>query len=121
MCPAFLPTASGRRSGPVDEAKLRLGPRTSYCARSCRATDMRADVVTYIRAKIAAGHLPAPSDLPSMTWASNGKGRRCDGCDRWISDTETQYETDIPMVQTLRFHRACFRAWQAERPFRVKQ
>jgi hypothetical protein len=81
---------------------------------------MSMDVVAYIRAKIAAGRLPAPRDLPSMTWAGSGRGSRCDGCDRWIRDTETQYETDIPMTQTLRFHRACFRAWQEERPFRTK-
>jgi hypothetical protein len=81
---------------------------------------MSTDVVAYIRAKIAGGRLPAPRDLPSMTWAGNGKGRRCDGCDRWITDSEKQYETDIPMAQTLRFHHACFRAWQEERPLRTK-
>ena len=81
---------------------------------------MSMDVGAYIRAKIAAGRLPAPRDLPSMTWAGSGRGGRCEGCDRWIRDTDTQYETDIPMTQTLRFHRACFRAWQEERPFRIK-
>jgi hypothetical protein len=35
---------------------------------------MSMDVVAYIRAKIAAGRLPAQRDLPSMTWAGSGRG-----------------------------------------------
>jgi hypothetical protein len=80
---------------------------------------MATDVTGCIRAKIAAGSLPIPSDPPDQMWVGNGNGRACDACDQPITDTEFEYETDLPTGQTLRFHRECLQAWHQERASRM--
>jgi hypothetical protein len=75
---------------------------------------MNPDVASSIRAKIAAGRLPLPANLPGRVWVGTGNLRPCDGCDQPITDTEIEYETDLPTGQTIRFHRPCFEAWQTE-------
>ena len=71
-----------------------------------------------IRAKITVGRLPIPSDLPGKMWAGKGSGRSCDACDQPITDTDIEYETDLPS-QTLRFHQRCLHAWLEEHPSRM--
>jgi hypothetical protein len=68
-----------------------------------------------IRAKIAAGRLPAPPDPPESVWAGKGNGLTCDGCDEPITRTQIEYEFDPPGHQTIRFHGPCLTAWYAQR------
>jgi hypothetical protein len=42
-----------------------------------------------------------------------GNGRRCDACRRPIATTDLEVEADFDTAKTtLRFHAACFTAWQ---------
>ena len=75
---------------------------------------MNPDVASSIRAKIAAGRLPLPANLPGKVWVGTGNLRPCDACDQPITDTAIEYETYLPTGQTIRFHRPCFEAWQPE-------
>jgi hypothetical protein len=80
---------------------------------------MKMDVARSIRAKIAAGRLPLPANPPGKVWVGRGNGRPCDACDQPITDTEMEYETDLPTGQTIRFHRPCIEAWHTERAHRM--
>jgi len=64
---------------------------------------MKPHIVNRVRAKIAAGRLPLPANPPGELWVGRGNGRPCDACDRPITDTEMQFETDLPTRQTIRF------------------
>jgi len=80
---------------------------------------MEPDLARSIRAKVAEGRLPLPADRPGKLWVGKGNGRPCDACDQPITNTDTEYETDLPTGRTIRFHRPCFRAWHAERASRM--
>jgi len=73
---------------------------------------MAPDVAECIRAKIALGFLPVASDPTGKVWVGKGSGRLCDACDRPITDTDVECETDLPTGGTLRFHRPCLHVWQ---------
>lgn len=75
---------------------------------------MGPDIVSGIRAKIAAGRLPLPPDGRRRVWIGKGTGRPCDGCDQPITDTQVEYEFHMT-GQTIRFHGPCVDAWHAER------
>lgn len=75
---------------------------------------MATDVLGCIRAKIASGVLPIPINPPGKLWVGKGSGRSCDACDQPITKVETEYETDLPAGETLRFHKQCLHAWRAE-------
>jgi hypothetical protein len=77
---------------------------------------MDADTAGHIRAKIAAGRLPLPSDPLGKMWVGKGTGRPCGACDRPITDAEIEYEIDPPTGQTIRFHKPCLDAWSRQRP-----
>ena len=52
-------------------------------------------------------------DHPDKTWGGMGNGRRCDACRRSIEQAELELEADFDEGKTtLRFHAACFMAWQ---------
>ena len=72
---------------------------------------MKPHIVNRVRAKIAAGRLPFPSSPPGKLWVGRGNGRPCDACDQAITDTEMEFETDLPTGRTIRFHGPCFEAW----------
>ena len=73
---------------------------------------MKPHIVNRARAKLAAGRLPLPSSSPGKLWVGRGNGRLCDVCDQSITDTETEFETDLLSGQTIRFHGPCFEAWK---------
>jgi hypothetical protein len=70
-------------------------------------------VAAMIRERIAAGTLPAPRRAGETAWGGPGSGAPCAGCDRGIPSTAVECEVEVA-GQTLRFHRACLAAWQAE-------
>jgi hypothetical protein len=75
--------------------------------------DGQPDVVSLIRARIAAGVLPSASPAGRKVSAGRGSGRSCDGCERPIPATSVECELEHD-GRTLRFHRACLVAWQEE-------
>jgi hypothetical protein len=70
-----------------------------------------ADDLLAIAMRIRTGSIR--HDPPEKTWAGMGNGRRCDACRRPIGPTDLEVEADFDSTQTtLRFHSACFTAWQ---------
>ena len=67
-----------------------------------------------VRQKIEDGTLPRHD--PARTWAGPGVGEPCVVCEDPIARTETEYELQFgPDLNSLRFHRECQAAWDAER------
>lgn len=67
-----------------------------------------------VRQKIEDGMLPRQD--PARTWAGPGLGQPCVVCEEPIARTETEYELQFaPDLRSLRFHRLCQAAWDAER------
>jgi hypothetical protein len=73
----------------------------------------RRDLSTVIRAKLAAGTLPATR--PSQIWAGESEGVTCDACDQPITAGDMEYEANVVEGGVFFFHRACFDAWHQER------
>jgi hypothetical protein len=63
------------------------------------------------RMKVARGGLPEHDG--GRRWVGPGTGQRCDGCGESITPRETELEVDVREALILRFHRACFGAWEA--------
>ena len=81
-----------------------------------RAVEIAAaysDVTNVIRDRIAAGVLPPPVNDNGAVLAHRGSGRTCDGCERPVPSSAVECEIDAG-TRTLRFHRACLVAWQAQ-------
>jgi hypothetical protein len=74
-----------------------------------------SDVANAIRDRIAAGVLPPPvnGNGNGTVWAGQGSGRTCDGCERPIPSSAVECGINAG-TRTLRFHRACLVAWQAQ-------
>ena len=72
-----------------------------------------SDVASVIRERIAAGVLPPPDNGKGAVWAGHGSGRTCDGCEKPIPASEVECEAEVS-GRSLRFHRACLIAWQAQ-------
>jgi hypothetical protein len=67
------------------------------------------DCSATIRAKLAAGTLPATR--PSQVWAGESRGETCDACDRPIAPGEIEYEANLADRGVFRFHLTCFDLW----------
>jgi hypothetical protein len=70
------------------------------------------------RVRIEAGQLPRTR--PDGTWCEPGSGTACAVCDVDIGTDDSELEVDfLPdtgnVTMTLRFHLACFAAWELER------
>ena len=70
-----------------------------------------ADDLAAIAMRIRTGSIR--HDPPEKTWGGMGNGRRCDACRRPIGSADLEIEADFDSATTtLRFHSACFTAWQ---------
>ena len=69
-------------------------------------------IASVVRAKLTAGALPRME--VQRSWAGPGSGLPCSGCDQVITRQEVEHEIEVNRGSTLRFHRACFLAWQQE-------
>jgi hypothetical protein len=72
-----------------------------------------AQIAARVRNKIAAGALP--SEPPMKLWAGPGTDLRCAACDLSITAADIEDETEHSGRRVLRFHQACFTAWDAQR------
>jgi hypothetical protein len=73
-----------------------------------------ASIRRSVRQKLEEGTLPRED--PARTWAGPGLGQRCVVCEEPIARTETEYELQFGIdLRSLRFHRLCQAAWDAER------
>ena len=60
--------------------------------------------------KLTRGLLPTAN--PLKTWAGNGNGRPCHGCDVPITAMEIEHELDFADGLTVRFHAGCAETWR---------
>ncbi len=72
--------------------------------------ERQIDALAHIRAKIAAGVLPA--DAPGTVYARPGSGALCDACDRPIDQEDVEYDVDVAGERMVYVHRACFHLWR---------
>jgi hypothetical protein len=77
------------------------------------------DCSATIRAKLAAGTLPATR--PSQVWVGESRGETCDGCDQPIAPGNIEYEANLADQGVFLFHRGCFDLWHQERASRVDE
>jgi hypothetical protein len=71
------------------------------------------EIITLIRAKLAAGTLP--SAQPLRLWGSMSPNRSaCAGCEERIVD-EAEYELVFADGRNVRLHRVCYGLWEEER------
>jgi len=71
------------------------------------------DAAEKIRKKLATGALP--HDAGGTTFAGNGTGRLCNGCDTPILPVEMEYEVEARDRRSIRFHVRCVLLWQMYR------
>lgn len=64
-----------------------------------------------IRDKLVRGLLPTGE--PLRTWAGNGNGRACDGCDLPITTAEIEHELEFGGGLPVRFHAGCAATWRS--------
>jgi hypothetical protein len=67
-----------------------------------------------IREKLVNGSLPH-NHIPRI-WGGPGNGETCDGCGEIVTRSQMLMEGALDaMGRGIRFHVACFQAWDAER------
>jgi hypothetical protein len=70
------------------------------------------EITALVKAKIAAGVLPAIHI--GKIWVGDGTGIRCDCCGQNTSPSVQEVDIDLSGTVTLRMHRRCYDVWQAE-------
>ncbi|HZS33422.1 MAG TPA: hypothetical protein VFC42_08595 [Methylomirabilota bacterium] len=68
------------------------------------------DLLTRIRARVAAGQLPA-TDC-TVTWYGGGSGCTCGACDQVIDSSEIGITCDYD-GGSVHFHDRCYAAWRS--------
>ena len=67
-----------------------------------------------VRDKLQRGELPP--EKCALTWFGPGSGLLCVVCERTIHRTDIECECEHPRGGLIRFHQACFAAWDEARP-----
>lgn len=66
-----------------------------------------------VREKLDRGDLPPEKCF--ITWFGPGSGQTCIVCDRVIARADIECECEHPRGGLMRFHQACFAAWDDAR------
>jgi hypothetical protein len=72
---------------------------------------MTTNLCDVLRAKVAAGLLPAPGRPAQKPQAAAGRNEQCDGCDQLIYPGDFEYDVKTWDLRSMRFHRTCYWAW----------
>lgn len=80
-------------------------------------SDAESEIGRRIRVKLESGKLPM--EKPSRVWSGSGTDHSCDACDDPITPADIEYEVNVSIHDTLRFHQHCFNIWHEERLLRI--
>jgi hypothetical protein len=97
VCQQSRAVIAGRFRGPSGASDT---PDPTTQARIARTLD-----------KTRRGGLPAPFE--AKLYAGPGSLAACDGCGDKIASEEREYEIELAVALTFRFHTLCYHAWKA--------
>jgi hypothetical protein len=74
-----------------------------------------AELLAYIRARLAEGRLPSREESQKI-YAGYGEDQPCECCGRSIPSTDVLYEIEVPSecAKSLTMHLLCFEIWLRE-------